>query len=43
VQAEAIDAAVMRLAGGGTGEMGALFKVLALGHPSLAALPGFAG
>jgi NADH dehydrogenase [ubiquinone] 1 alpha subcomplex assembly factor 7 len=42
-QAEAIDAAVMRLTGSGTGEMGALFKVLALGDPSLGALPGFGG
>ncbi len=36
-----IDAAVTRLTAGGRDGMGRLFKVLALGHPSLGELPGF--
>jgi SAM-dependent MidA family methyltransferase len=40
-QAGDVDAALARLVGGGRGEMGALFKVLALAHPRLAALPAF--
>jgi SAM-dependent MidA family methyltransferase len=39
-QAEAIDAALRRLAGGVEGEMGVLFKVLGLAHPALPDLPG---
>jgi SAM-dependent MidA family methyltransferase len=42
-QADAIDAAVARLAGRGDGEMGELFKALALTDPKLGALPGFPG
>ncbi|MGQ3676517.1 class I SAM-dependent methyltransferase [Xanthobacter sp. TB0139] len=37
----AILAAVSRLCGSGPDEMGVLFKVLALGHPDLGALPAF--
>jgi SAM-dependent MidA family methyltransferase len=41
--AQAIDAAVARLAGRGEGEMGRLFKVLGLAQPTLGPLPGFEG
>ncbi|MGU3496613.1 class I SAM-dependent methyltransferase [Xanthobacteraceae bacterium A53D] len=41
-QRAAISAAQDRLAGTGEGQMGSLFKVLALGAPSLGPLPGFA-
>jgi SAM-dependent MidA family methyltransferase len=40
-QREAIDAAYVRLTGGGPGEMGGLFKALAFSHPALGSLPGF--
>jgi len=40
VQAEAIDRALERLTGRGPKAMGELFKVLALSHPSLEAVPG---
>lgn len=40
-QAAAIDAAVARLTDPGRRGMGALFKVLAIGHPCLGTLPGF--
>ena len=40
-QAEAIDGALQRLTGDGASQMGALFKVMAVAHPALAALPGF--
>jgi NADH dehydrogenase [ubiquinone] 1 alpha subcomplex assembly factor 7 len=40
-QAAAIDAALARLTGEGKGEMGALFKAMALSSPSLPALAGF--
>jgi SAM-dependent MidA family methyltransferase len=36
-----IDAAVDRLAGSGPGQMGALFKVMAIAHPRLPPPPGF--
>ena len=39
--AAAVDAAVERLAGFGAGQMGALFKVIAIAHPRLPAPPGF--
>jgi SAM-dependent MidA family methyltransferase len=38
-----IDAAVARLTGAGTGEMGGLFKVLAVSDPRLGAIPGLPG
>jgi SAM-dependent MidA family methyltransferase len=41
VQGDAIDAAVARLTGTGEGQMGELFKVLALAAPDLPLLPGF--
>jgi len=40
-QAEAIDSAMRRLIGAGPDDMGRLFKVMALAHPKLGALPGF--
>ena len=40
-QCEAIDAAVTRLTGFAGSQMGKLFKVMALAHPDLPALPGF--
>lgn len=40
-QAHAVDAAVARLTGTGDGEMGSLFKALALADPRLPPLPGF--
>jgi NADH dehydrogenase [ubiquinone] 1 alpha subcomplex assembly factor 7 len=40
-QRRAIEAGVQRLTGHGKNEMGELFKVLALSHPSLDMLPGF--
>ncbi len=36
-----IDAALERLAGTGPGQMGALFKAVAIGHPQLPSPPGF--
>lgn len=39
--AEAVATAARRLAGSGEGEMGRLFKVLALAHPALGAPPAF--
>lgn len=39
--AAVVDAAVARLAGGGPGQMGGLFKALAFGDPALGLLPGF--
>ena len=41
-QIAGIDAAVARLTGAGENEMGALFKVMAVRHPALPELPGFA-
>jgi SAM-dependent MidA family methyltransferase len=41
-QATAIDAALARLAGEGEGEMGALFKAMAISDPRLGSLAGFA-
>ncbi|WP_371682037.1 class I SAM-dependent methyltransferase [Microvirga sp. 17 mud 1-3] len=41
-QAETIDHALQRLTGRGPQAMGELFKVLALSHPSLEAVPGLA-
>lgn len=41
-QAAAVEAALHRLVGDGEGEMGALFKVLAVTQPDLEAAPGFA-
>jgi SAM-dependent MidA family methyltransferase len=41
-QAEAVDAALERLTGRGAQAMGEFFKVLAIAHPSLEELPGFA-
>ena len=41
-QAQDIDSALARLTGEGKGEMGALFKVMAVTDPRLAAPPGFA-
>jgi SAM-dependent MidA family methyltransferase len=40
---QAIDTAVVRLAGRGEGEMGRLFKVLGLAQPRFGPLPGFEG
>jgi SAM-dependent MidA family methyltransferase len=40
-QIAAIDAALARLTGRGEGEMGALFKAMALSAPALVSLPGF--
>ena len=40
-QAQAIEAAFARLTDPGRRGMGALFKALCIGHPSLTALPGF--
>jgi SAM-dependent MidA family methyltransferase len=40
-QAQAIDSALDRLIVGGPDSMGRLFKVMALAHPALGALPGF--
>ncbi|KQT07321.1 ATP synthase subunit beta [Methylobacterium sp. Leaf399] len=40
-QAEAIEAAVMRLTEAGRTGMGRLFKAMAFGHPALGPLPGF--
>ena len=42
-QGDAIDAAVARITGSGEGQMGELFKVLALAAPDLPLLPGFPG
>jgi NADH dehydrogenase [ubiquinone] 1 alpha subcomplex assembly factor 7 len=39
-QGEGVDTALERLASGGEGGMGELFKVLGFSHPSLGALPG---
>ena len=41
-QAEQVDAALTRLAGGGAEDMGALFKVLAVTRRSVKEAPGFA-
>ncbi len=41
-QAEAVDAALARLAGEGPDGMGELFKAVGFGHPALPALPGLA-
>lgn len=38
-----IDAALVRLTGAGSGEMGGLFKALAISHPAIDILPGFDG
>jgi NADH dehydrogenase [ubiquinone] 1 alpha subcomplex assembly factor 7 len=40
-EAAPVDAALVRLSGTGPGQMGALFKALAVCHPALPALPGF--
>ena len=42
-QASDIDAAITRLTQGGRGEMGDMFKAMALADPKLGALPGFEG
>ena len=39
--AAAIDAALTRLTGGDTNQMGELFRVMAMADPRLPALPGF--
>ena len=40
-QAASVDAALARLTGFGPGQMGELFKVLAVAHPAMGPLPGF--
>ena len=40
-KAAELDSAMKRLLGEGRTEMGALFKVIGIGHPELGALPGF--
>jgi NADH dehydrogenase [ubiquinone] 1 alpha subcomplex assembly factor 7 len=40
-KAAEIDSAIKRLLGEGRTEMGAMFKVIGIGHPALGALPGF--
>ncbi len=41
-KAAEIDSAIKRLLGEGRTEMGSLFKVIGVAHPSLGILPGFA-